>query len=168
MGIPLPRRRVLVAIASGAGALGLATACTGSSTPVVPTTAAPTAPDPLLSVLEERARLVEAYDAAGHQHPQLLARLQPLRMQTEEQVLALRLALGLGEPTRRPTASRATNSPSASAVAVDPAVTLEDLRSALRASGSTAAALCETTTAQRAPLVGSLAAAAGCHELLLA
>ncbi|MEJ7703757.1 MAG: hypothetical protein WKF47_08860 [Geodermatophilaceae bacterium] len=185
MGTPLPRRRVLLAVATAAGALGLASACTGSSTPIIPTSAAPTAPDPLLAVLEERAGLVEAYAAAGRQHPQLLPRLQPLRTQTEEQVMALRLALALPERTPASTAlgttgttgasgtsgtsgtSGATTSPTATAVPVEPAVTLSGLRAAVRASGSAAAAVCATTTAERAPLVGSLAAAAACHELLL-
>lgn len=157
-----------MAVATAAGALGLASACTGSSTPIIPTSAAPTAPDPLLAVLAERAGLVEAYAAAGRQHPPLLPRLQPLRTQTEEQVMALRQALALPEPA--PTASAtsgATTSPTATAVPVDPAVTLSGLRAAVRASGSAAAAVCATTTAERAPLVGSLAAAAACHELLL-
>lgn len=188
MGTPLPRRRVLLAVATAAGALGLASACTGSSTPIIPTSAAPTAPDPLLAVLEERAGLVEAYAAAGRQHPQLLPRLQPLRTQTEEQVMALRLALALPERTPASTAlgttgttgasgasgtsgtsgtSGATTSPTATAVPVEPAVTLAGLRAAVRASGSAAAAVCATTTAERAPLVGSLAAAAACHELLV-
>jgi len=182
MGTPLPRRRVLLAVATAAGALGLASGCTGSSTPIIPTSAAPTAPDPLLAVLEERAGLVEAYAAAGRQHPQLLPRLQPLRTQTEEQVMALRLALALPERTPASTAlgttgttgasgtsgtSGATTSPTATAVPVEPAVTLSGLRAAVRASGSAAAAVCATTTAERAPLVGSLAAAAACHELLL-
>ncbi len=182
MGTPLSRRRVLLAVATAAGALGLASACTGSSTPIIPTSAAPTAPDPLLAVLEERAGLVEAYAAAGRQHPQLLPRLQPLRTQTEEQVMALRLALALPERTPASTAlgttgttgasgtsgtSGATTSPTATAVPVEPAVTLSGLRAAVRASGSAAAAVCATTTAERAPLVGSLAAAAACHELLL-
>lgn len=182
MGTPLPRRRVLLAVATAAGALGLASACTGSSTPIIPTSAAPTAPDPLLAVLEERAGLVEAYAAAGRQHPQLLPRLQPLRTQTEEHVMALRLALALPERTPASTAlgttgttgasgtsgtSGATTSPTATAVPVEPAVTLSGLRAAVRASGSAAAAVCATTTAERAPLVGSLAAAAACHELLL-
>lgn len=179
MGTPLPRRRVLLAVATAAGALGLASACTGSSTPIIPTSAAPTAPDPLLAVLEERAGLVEAYAAAGRQHPQLLPRLQPLRTQTEEQVMALLLALALPERTPASTAlgttgasgtsgtSGATTSPTATAVPVEPAVTLSGLRAAVRASGSAAAAVCATTTAERAPLVGSLAAAAACHELLL-
>ena len=182
MGTPLPRRRVLLAVATAAGALGLASACTGSSTPIIPTSAAPTAPDPLLAVLEERAGLVEAYAAAGRQHPQLLPRLQPLRTQTEEQVMALRLALALPERTPASTAlgttgttgasgtsgtSGATTSPTATAVPVEPAVTLSGLRAAVRASGYAAAAVCATTTAERAPLVGSLAAAAACHELLL-
>jgi len=135
-----------------------------------------------LAVLEERAGLVEAYAAAGRQHPQLLPRLQPLRTQTEEQVMALRLALALPERTPASTAlgttgttgasgtsgtSGATTSPTATAVPVEPAVTLSGLRAAVRASGSAAAAVCATTTAERAPLVGSLAAAAACHELLL-
>ncbi len=174
MGTPLSRRRVLVAFAAGAGALGgagLLSACTGSPAPVTPISTVPTAPDPLLAVLDERVRLIADYDAAGLQHPELLARLLPLRKQTEEQVAALRLALALPRPSPTATGSgTSTAAPTTTAVPVDPvdpAVTLAAVRTAVRASGSTAAALCETTTAQRAPLVGSLAAAAACHELML-
>ncbi|MBA2390504.1 MAG: hypothetical protein H0V67_09645 [Geodermatophilaceae bacterium] len=164
--------------AAGAGIIGgsgLLSACTGSPGPVTPTSAsAPVEPDPLLAVLDERVGLIGQYDAAGLRHPELHPRLLPLRMQTKEQVVALRLALALPEPTVEPTASAAAESSttagtsgSSSAVPVDPAVSLEAIRLAVQASGGTAAALCETTSAERAPLVGSLAAAAACHELLL-
>lgn len=170
MGTALSRRRLLATFAAGAGALGgggLLAACTGSPTPVVPTAIPSAAPDPLLVLLDERERLASRYVAAGRQHPELQPRLLPLRTQTEEQVVALRLALALPEPTSPATASSATSSPTATGVPVDPAETLSGLRTDVRASGSTAAALCETTSAERAPLVGSLAAAASCHELLL-
>lgn len=182
MGHPLSRRRLLVALTAGAGAVGvgsLVSACTGSPLPVTPTSAPPTAPDPLVAVLDERVRLVEEYDEAARLHPELAPRLLPLRTQTEEQVVALRLALALPSPTPTPTPASTTTATGASpatssatsaetVVPVDPAVTLEALRVAVLASGSAAAAVCEATTAERAPLVGSLAAAASCHELLLA
>ncbi|MBA2554810.1 MAG: hypothetical protein H0V10_14205 [Geodermatophilaceae bacterium] len=166
MGTPLSRRRVLVALATGVGAVGgagLLSACTGSPGPVIPTATPSTAPDPLLAVLTEREALVAQYDLAGRQQPDLAPRLLPLRDQTEEQVVALRLALALPEPSSEAT-SRARTS---SAVPVEPPVTLEGLRSSVRATATSAAAVCETTTVERAPFVGSLAAAASCHDLLL-
>lgn len=198
MGPPLSRRRVLAALATGVGAwgsAGLLSACTGSPDATVPTPTAPGPPDPLLAVLAERVRLVAQYDAAGRQQPDLLPRLLALRDQTEEQVVALRRALALPEPTPAATANSATTNsatpdsagtgaadPTGSAgtgdpvdpsgtsdpeTPVEPPVTLESLRMAVRASGVAAAAVCETVSVERAPLMGSLAAAASCHELLL-
>lgn len=164
MGTPHSRRGVLAALGALAAA-GVVSGCTGPVAPVTPIRTTPTAPDPLLAVLDERVDLVERYDAAGRQHPELATRLLPLRIQTEEQVLVLRLALALPTaPPPTPTQSSSTGT----AVPVDPAVSLSALRSAVRVAGMRAAALCETTSAERAPLVGSLAAAASCHELLLA
>lgn len=171
MGTPLSRRRVLVALVTGVGAVGgvgLLSACTGSPDTVIPTSAPSSAPDPLLAVLAERERLVAQYVVAGRQRPELAPRLLPLREQTEEQVVALRLALALPEPT--PSATTGASG-SSSAGPVDPPesleVTLANLRSAVQTSAVTAATLCETTTVERAPFVGSLAAAASCHDLLL-
>lgn len=152
--------------AGGLGGGAVLSACTGSPTPVAPGSTPPALPDPLLAVLDERTRLVAQYDAAALEHPDLLPLLSPLRVQTEQQVVALRLALAWPEPT---TSAAPSSDPAgtSSAVPIDPAATIADLRSAVQVSGTTAAALCVTTTTERAPLVGSLAAAASCHELLL-
>ncbi|MGI8693424.1 MAG: hypothetical protein ACR2JK_11085 [Geodermatophilaceae bacterium] len=170
MGTPLSRRRVLVALATGVGAVGgagLLSACTGSPGPVIPTATPSTAPDPLLAVLTEREALVAQYDLAGRQQPDLAPRLLPLRDQTEEQVVALRLALALPEPSSEATSEATSRARTSSAVPVEPPVTLEGLRSSVRATAASAAAVCETTTVERAPFVGSLAAAASCHDLML-
>lgn len=171
----LNRRRFLSAAA--ALSLGTLAGCTGSPGPVGPTSsAASTAPDPLLAMLAEREAWVLRYDAVGVAHPALLGRLQPLRAQTAEQVEALRLALALptattsSSPPPPPTSGSSSSggAPSAPGVPADPAAALAELRASVRAGASGAATLCLTVTAERAPLVGSLAAAGSCHDLALA
>lgn len=168
MGPALSRRGLL-----GAGGVLLLGACTSGSDRAAPTPPAPPPPpDPLLALLDEREALLARYEATGTAHPALVGRLQPLRSQTADQVIALRLALAL------PTAPASSSAPPSSggstpsarsgpAVPADPAAALAEARAALQASGSTAASVCLSTAAERAPLVGSLAAAAACHDLLL-
>lgn len=174
MGRALSRRQLLVAVGTlGAGALA---SCTGSPRPARPTRSAPpTAPDPLLAVLAERQAWVLRYDAVGVAHPALLGRLQPLRAQTVEQVEALQLALALPTATTSPsttsssaTADSTSGAPTAPVVPADPGAALAELRASVRAGAADAAALCLTVTVERAPLVGSLAAAGSCHDLALA
>lgn len=174
MGTPISRRRVLVGFATGfaaCGGAGLLSACTGSAGPARPTPAPSAAPDPLFAILDGHERLLAQYDAAARQQPELLTRLSSLRAQTEAQVVTLRLALALPEPTSAAPGSTvsasSTASGSSSAVPVEAPVTLQTLRASVRVVGAAAATLCETTTVQRAPLLGSLAAAASCHDLML-
>lgn len=179
----LTRRGLL----AGGGVLLLG-ACTGGGDPAAPTPAGPPpAADPLLALLGNRETLLVRYDATGAAHPDLIGRLQPLRAQTAEQVVVLRLALAL--PTTAPSSAAASASaaPSASAsgspasgsaasgspapgpaVPPEPAAALAELRTAVRAGGAAAESVCLAAPAERAPLVGSLAAAAACHDLLLA
>ncbi|MBA3252171.1 MAG: hypothetical protein H0T66_18140 [Geodermatophilaceae bacterium] len=169
MAAALTRRRFL-----GCGGVLLVGACTGGTGPAAPTSSAPPPPpDPLLALLEEREGLLAAYEATGTAHPDLIGRVQPLQSQTAEHVTALRLALAL--PTATSTSSAGSSSTPASkggstsgpAVPADPAAALAELRSAVQASGSAAESVCVSTTAERAPLVGSLAAASACHALML-
>lgn len=167
MGPALSRRGLL-----GAGSVLLVGACTGGSRPAAPTSSAPAPPpDPLLALLAGLEALLVRYDATGTAHPDVVGRLQPLRSQTMEQVTALRLALALPAATPSPTVPRsgsATSGPATGpAVPADPAAALAELRSVLRARGVAAESVCLSTTAERAPLVGSLAAAAACHDLML-
>jgi len=167
MAAALTRRRFL-----GCGGVLLVGACTGGTGPAAPTSSAPPPPpDPLLALLEEREGLLAAYEATGTAHPDLVGRLQPLQSQTAEQVVALRLALALPTATpspRAPSSGGSTPStPSGPVVPADPAAAVAEVRAALRASGSAAESVCLSTTAERAPLLGSLAAAAACHDLML-
>ncbi len=174
MGPALNRRRFLAAAAAlGVGVLG---GCTGGSGPAGPTAShTPTAPDPLLAVLTEREALVTRYDAVGAVHPALLGRLQPLRAQTGEQVETLRLALALPTATTSSPPPRTSGSSasvgsitSGPGIPLDPAAALAELRTSVQAGAASAATLCLAIAAERAPLVGSLAAAGSCHDLLLA
>lgn len=167
MGPALSRRGLL-----GVGGALLLGACTGGSDGARPTSPAPPpAPDPLLALLDEREALLARYEATGAAHPNLVGRLQPLQSQTAEQVIALRLALALptATPSSVPPSSGGStpSAPSGPAVPADPVAALVEARAALQASGTTAASVCLSTAAERAPLVGSLAAAAACHDLLL-
>lgn len=160
------RRSVL----TGVGALALVSVlpgCTGGQSllPTAPTT--PAVPDPLLAVLAARVALVEDCAAVAVAHPALAGRVRPVGDQTAEQVTTLQRALA------RPTASASVVAPvtpsvsSGPVVPPDPAAALAGLRAALQAAGEAAAALCRTTSAQRAPLLGSLAAAAAGHAVVL-
>lgn len=181
----LTRRGLL----AGGGVLLLG-ACTGGGDPAAPTPAGPPpAADPLLALLGNRETLLVRYDATGAAHPDLIGRLQPLRAQTAEQVVVLRLALALPSTAPSSAAASASAAPSASAsasgssasgsaasenpapgpaVPPEPAAALAELRTAVRAGGAAAESVCLAAPAERAPLVGSLAAAAACHDLLLA
>lgn len=172
MGPALTRRGLL-----GAGGVLLLGACTGGPGPAALTSSGPPpAPDPLLALLRDREALLVRYDATGAAHPDLIGRLQPLRAQTAEQVVVLRLALAL--PTAAPssaasatvsggTAPSGSAPPPGPAVPPDPTAALVELRSVVRASGAAAEWVCLAAPAERAPLCGSLAAAAACHDVLL-
>lgn len=156
----------------GGGGVLLVGACTGGTGPADPTSSAPPPPpDPLLALLQEREALITRSVATGTAHPDLVGRLQPLQSQTAEQVIALRLALALPTATPSPTAPLSSGStpstPSGPVVPADPAAAVAEVRAALQASGSAAESVCLSTTAERAPLLGSLAAAAACHDLML-
>lgn len=182
MGPAVTRRGLLVG-----GGLLLVAACTGGPRPAAPSTsAAPAAADPLLALLTDREELLARCEATGSAHPDLVGRLQPVRDNTAEHVVALRLALALptSTPTTTPTVTPTAGSPSSPSdtdgasgsgppsasgpvVAADPAVALADVRAAVRSGGDLARSTCLGTTSERAPLVGSLSAAAACHDLVL-
>lgn len=158
------------------GLLGLSLvalgACTGDPRPATPTTAtSPPPPDPLLALLAGREELVASYDVVMATHPDLAGRLGPLRDQTAEQVMVLRLALALPRSSAPSTASGVPTSsggPTTSGVAMpDPAAARASLLTAVQASGAAAESVCLVTTRERAPLVGSLVAAAAGHALVL-
>lgn len=169
----------MLAGAGGVAALLVLPGCTGGGSTSAPTSAAPSAPDPLLAVLEERQSLAAAYAAVGTAHPDLAGRMAVLQAQTEEQVLALRRALALpattapstaptGAGTGAATTGAATTSAGNPVVPPDPAAARAMLRDRLTTAAEHAAALCATTSPERAPFIGSLAAAATCHRVVLA
>lgn len=185
MSVTFSRRRLLAAATLTAG--GAVTGCTGGDSARTPTPSPPPESlDPLEPILTGALALVAAYDRAAEFFPELATRLAPLREQSAEHVLALQLALavptmtppspavstgtsagsGTGLPTGHPGTSP-TSAPGASPP-VDPAAALAGLRARLGAIRSATGQLCLTTTAERAPLIGSLTAATACHDLLLA
>ncbi len=186
MSLTFSRRRLLAAATLTAGAA--MSGCTGgdSGQAPTPTTPPPEEPDPLEPILTGTLALFAAYDNAAESFPGLAMRLAPLRAQTAEHVRALQLALAVptmtpsstaaasasAVPTGSPPASGTGTSPPGGGVGTsppgDPVATLAGLRARLGVIRSATGQLCLTTSTQRAPLLGSLTAAAACHDLLLA
>lgn len=184
MSVTFSRRRLLAAATLTAGVA--VTGCTGGDSARTPTPSPPPEPlDPLEPILTGTLALVAAYDRTAESFSELAVRLAPLRAQAAEHVLALQLALavptitppstaaasGTATPTGSPPAGGAGTSPPGApggSPPGDPAAALAGLRARLGAIRSATGQLCLTTTAERAPLLGSLTAATTCHDLLLA
>jgi hypothetical protein len=115
---------------------------------------APPAPDPLAPVTTEAVQLAAAYLAAAGAHPELAARLTPIQQAHEAHARELATILSSPLPT---TAPRPTVS------AAPAAQTLADLRTREEAAHATAVEACLAAPADRAVLVGSVAAARATH-----
>jgi hypothetical protein len=113
------------------------------------------AADPLTPILTEALALAAAYDRAAASQPGLSKRLTPLAADHRAHVAALAKAIGEAAPSAAPSAP--------SAAAGDAAGLLAELRKAEQAALRTAAAVAKTTTADRAALVGSVAACRATH-----
>lgn len=117
--------------------------------------APPAAPDPLQPLLDEAVALATAYDRAVVTQPRLTARLAPLAADHREH--AAELARLIGTP---PPSAVASVAPAASS---SPSVTVADLRTAEQAAQRNAAAACRQAPADRATLLGSIAACRATH-----
>lgn len=121
-------------------------------------------PDPLAPMLAEALTLAAAYDRAIVGQPDLRARLTPLA--DAHRAHATELARVIGPTASGATASGVTASggPSGSPDAgADPGASLTGLRRAEQAAQRTAVTLCRQAPANRAALVGSIAAARAGH-----
>ncbi|MEV4707618.1 hypothetical protein [Actinoplanes sp. NPDC049316] len=110
-------------------------------------------PDALQPVLDEALRLAAAYDRATAAQPGLQKRLSPLAEDHRAHAAALAELIGVTLP------SAVASAPAGG----DAAQTVAALRKAEQAAQKTAVAACRTAPAQRAALVGSIAAARAAH-----
>lgn len=148
-------RRRLLATTAGVALAGTAPAGCGlfDDDPVPPP------PDPLQPVLDEALALAAAYDRAVAAQPALAKRLTPLAGDHRAHVDELVRVIGRGMPS-------SSAAPSASAAvpgAADAAGTLAALRAAERQAQRTAATAARQAPAERAALVGSVAACRASH-----
>ncbi|WFE19335.1 hypothetical protein O7621_15340 [Solwaraspora sp. WMMD937] len=135
-------------------------------------------PDPLAGLLAATLDLVARYDAAMTTTAELGPLLAPIvathRTHAEELSrltgIALPAPTTTADPGGQPSApssavpsGTATPGTGTSAPPVDPAAALTALRSAEEAAAAEAAAACHTAAADRAALLGSIAAARACH-----
>lgn len=155
-GTDLSRRRVF-RLAAGAALAGGATVLAGCGllgddepAPVPP-------PDPLTPLLEEALRMAAAYDAAVQARPELSGRLAPLAAAHRAH------ATELARMVRPPASGAPATSGSAPPPAGEPGAVLSGLRKAEEAGQRTAATACRAAPAERAALLGSIAAARATH-----
>ncbi|WP_229069363.1 hypothetical protein [Actinoplanes sp. DH11] len=119
------------------------------------------APDPLEPLLAEALSLAGAFDAAILAQAALAERLTPLA--EDHRAHAAELAKVIGKPLP----SGGAAGPSAAAPPGSAAETLTALRTAEQAAQKTAVAACVAAPAERAALLGSIAACRAIHVLAL-
>lgn len=119
-------------------------------------------PDPLQPILDDALALALAHERAAVAQPSLADRLVPLAEDHRAHASELARVIGTAAPA---TAAIGTAAPATapSASAPPPAATLADLRAAERAAQRTATAAARTAQADRAGLVGSIAACRATH-----
>ncbi|MGK5738978.1 hypothetical protein [Micromonospora sp. URMC 103] len=115
----------------------------------------PPAPDPLRPLLDEALALASGHRDAAAAHPELAALLTPIAEahQAHATELARLLGVALPSPGPAPTGAPAT----------DPDATLAELRQREQAGRAAAVTACAAAAAERAALVGSIAAARATH-----
>lgn len=172
--MPTVHRRTLLsslATAAGvAGLAGLADACTSThSTSGTARRHSAAKPDPQLADLADEHHLLDVYDATIAAHPDLAARLAPLRSHHADHVAALGRVVGSaagGVPS--PAASAPVTLPTLDpSVPVDATDALAALREAERTATAARTRSCVSARPDRAALLGSLAACEASHEVLL-
>ncbi|WP_352244403.1 hypothetical protein [Actinoplanes sp. NBRC 103695] len=109
-------------------------------------------PDPLQPVLDEARALAAAYDRLAAAQPDLSARITPLAEDHRAHAAELERLVGAS-----PAASTAPSAGTA------PAGTLAEMRTAEQAAARTANASARTAPADRAMLIGSIAACRATH-----
>ncbi len=147
--IGFTRRRVLGATA---GAAVSGTALSGCGLFDVEPEPTPE-PDPLQPLLDEALALAAAYDRAAVTQPGLAGRLAPLASDHRAHAAELARVIGTGAPSAAPSTPASP----------DPGQTLKDLRAAEQKAQRTAVLSARTVPADRAALVGSIAACRATH-----
>ncbi|PZG14191.1 hypothetical protein C1I95_22300 [Micromonospora craterilacus] len=119
----------------------------------------PPEPDPHAPLVDESLRLAAGLRAAATADPDLAGRLVPLAEAHEAHATELARVIGTATPsgTAAPSASPSEAPPA------DRAATLTALRQAERAGRDTATQACAAASAERAALLGSIAAARATH-----
>ncbi|MEV1328967.1 hypothetical protein AB0J20_05245 [Micromonospora costi] len=115
----------------------------------------PPAPDPLRPLLDEALALAAGHRDAAAAHPDLAARLTPIADAHQAHAAELARIIGVSLPSGTPVATGAPTT--------DPDAALSDLRGRERAGRDAAVAACAAAPAERAALVGSIAAARATH-----
>lgn len=120
--------------------------------------AQPPAPDPLAPLLAEARSLAGQHEAAIAAFPVLAERLTPVAEAHREHATALAKVIKTAEPSASASASASPSPP-----AGDAKSTLAALRAAEQKCQKTAAQACQAAPAERAALLGSIAAACATH-----
>ncbi|MFI5842200.1 hypothetical protein ACIA8K_21055 [Catenuloplanes sp. NPDC051500] len=157
------RRRLLAGTVTLAGATALA-GCSlldEEETPPPP----PPPPDALEPMLAETRTLADRYQAALLAQPALAARLTPI-IEAHTAHIAELTKIMTPPPSPPTTSSSAPAVPTASAT-VPADTTIADLRAAEQAGQKSAATACADAPANRAALLGSIAAARATHAEVL-
>ncbi|WFE44427.1 hypothetical protein [Verrucosispora sp. WMMD1129] len=117
----------------------------------------PPQPDPLTPLLDESRRLAAGLRAAATTHPDLAARLLPLAESHEAHAAELAGLTGVATTSATPTAAPSATPPT------DRSAALAELRKSERAGREAAIRACAAAPAERAALLGSIAAARATH-----
>jgi hypothetical protein len=146
------RRRVL------AGAAGAAAVAAAGGCGLFDHDSAPKPPDALQPLLAEALTLAAALDAAALAQPALARRLTPLAADHRAHVAALARVIGTPAPS-----APAAGPSSPGAPGGEQSTVLKQLRAQAQSAARNAATACGATSAERAALVGSIAACRSTH-----
>ncbi|MFG2046271.1 hypothetical protein ACGFIW_02415 [Micromonospora sp. NPDC048935] len=113
-------------------------------------------PDPLRPMVDESLALAAAYQASASAHPDLAGRLDPIAEAHTAHATELARVIGVALPSG---AATPTTAPAA-----DRARALAALRGLEKAAQQSATAACAAASAERAALLGSIAAARATHQ----
>ncbi|MEU6399885.1 hypothetical protein ABZ867_23280 [Streptomyces cinnamoneus] len=165
-----PSRRSLLAGAAGAAGAALLTGCTDDRS---------AASDPAISLerrmreaaVRDSARLLERYDTTAAAHPDLVARLAPLRAAVAAHTAALSPATASGSPSPAPSPSGGTGAaapaPSGEPVPAKPAEALTALADAERSLSEARTIDLAGAPGELARMLASVAACGAVHVYLL-
>lgn len=121
----------------------------------------PPPPDALVPLLASTLALVADYDAVMQTLPQLGARLTPLADAHRVHAQEIYDLMGLASPSATPAPNPSRSVPA------DPAGAVTGLRTAEQALAKTATEACLAAPAERAPILGSIAACLATHAEVL-